>query len=187
MYYRLGYEYPVDEDGGYYMIEDGVDFDGVHSWALGQPFTATLPNPIELDLVPVSGFKGEPPDMFDGYMCLMSQLMIDAIVATGADNIDTYPAKLTDHKNGRQFDYRAVNIIGLIAAADLPKSQWENLDGEPRLDTHFTELVVDPAKTRGLGIFRMAEDTVSIIVHERLKAALQARDFKSLTYANVIK
>lgn len=187
MYYRLGYTYPTDEDGGYYMIEDGVDFDGVRSWALGQPFTANLPNPIPLELVPVNDFQGEPPDMFDGYMCVMSAPMVEALLATGADNVDAYPTQLTDNANGRQFDYRAVNLIGLIAAADLAKSEWENLDGEPKLDTHFADLAIDAGKARGQLIFRLAEDTGSIIIHERVKAALEARGLKTLTYTSVVK
>jgi hypothetical protein len=185
MYYRLAYSYPIDEDGGYYMVEDGVDFDGVRSWALGRRFDAGLPNPITLELVPVGGFTGEPPDMFDGYMCLMSTAMVRAITAIGVDNLDAYPAVLQDRQHDRQFDYCAVNIIGLVGAADLARSDWKNLDGPPVLDTHFDTLAVDEARARGHLVFRLAEDSSAIIVHEKVKAALDAGGFKTLTYTLV--
>jgi hypothetical protein len=37
MYFEPGYDYPVDDDGGYYMPRDGLDFEGVESWALVAP------------------------------------------------------------------------------------------------------------------------------------------------------
>jgi hypothetical protein len=185
MYFRIGYTYPKNDDGGYYMIQDGIDFDGVSSWALGRHFEAALPNPILLELVPVSDFTGEPPDMFDEYMCLMSRAMVRAIAATGADNLDIYPAVLEDRQNGRRFDYSAVNIVGLVAAADLNSSEWENLDGPAILDTHFDSLVVDESKAAGHLIFRLAEDSSAIIVHEKVKDALEASGLATLTYTKV--
>lgn len=185
MYYRIGYTYPKDDDGGHYMIEDGIDFDGVPSWALGRRFQASLPNPIVLELVPVSDFTGEPPDMFDEYMCLMSRTMVRAISAAGADNLDVYPVVLEDRQNGRRFDYYAVNIVGLVEAADLAQSEWDNLDGEPKLDTHFDSLVVDESKAAGHLIFRLAEDSSAIIIHDKVKAALEASALSTLTYTQV--
>jgi hypothetical protein len=185
MYYRLGYRYPKDENDGYYMVEDGVDFDGVRSWALGQPFEKPPPEPIRLDLVPINDFTGVPPDMFDGYMCLMSKSMVDTVKSMGVDNIETYRAILDDKPNGREFEYFAVNILGVVAAANLGESEWENLDGPALLDTHFDKLVVDPKKARGQFMFRLAEDTGTIVVHERVKQALEAKGLATLTFKKV--
>jgi hypothetical protein len=184
MYFQLGYDYPMDEEDGHYMLEDGVDFEGVKSWALGRPFTSPqLPDPINLNLVAIGEFKGEPPEMFDEYMCLMSAKMIDVLKKSGVDNLETYPAKLVDSTNERAYDYFAVNIIGMVAAADLGKSDWENLDGEAKIDTAFTSLVVKPETARGLPIFRLAESTGTILVHERIKSALEAGGFKTLRFS----
>ncbi len=183
MYFQLGYDYPKDEQDGHYMIEDGIDFDGVKSWALGKPFNAQLPNPISVTLAPIGGFSGKPPEMFDEYMCLMSAKMIDVLKKSGVDNIEVFPAKLVDGPNSRTFDYFAVNIIGMVAAADLGKSEWENLDGEPKIDTAFTTLVVNPDKARGLPIFRLAESTGTILVHERIKSALEASGLETLRFS----
>ncbi len=185
MYFKLDHDYPMDDNGGYYMPEDGIDFDGVESWALGRPFERPPPDPIRIELVPVSGFSGEPAPMFDGYMCLMSEPMVAALRQCGVDNIDTYPALLVDSVNDRQFRYLAVNILGLVAAADLTQSEWSNFDGAPRLDTHFDTLVVDPAKARGHLIFRLAEDTGSIIVHAKVKQALETAGIPMLLFSKV--
>jgi len=185
MYYVLNYIYPRDEDDRTYMIEDGIDFEGVRSWALGEPFTSPLPNPITLELVPIDDFQGNPPEMFDGYICLMSTRMVKVIQTAGADNLDVYPAILEDKVNNRHFDYQAVNIVGLMAVADLQKSIWENLDGEAKFDTHFSETVIDASKARGQLIFRMAESTDTIIIHERVKEALETAGFETLRFTKV--
>lgn len=184
MFYRLGYEYPIDADGGHYTIEDGVDFEGVRSWSLGCRFThAVLPSPIELDLVPVGGFSGSPPDMLDGNMCLMSEVMASTLFTAGVDNLDCYPATLFDRVNQRRFDYHAVNILGLVKAADLDRSDWSSFDADARMDTHFAQLRVDPGKASALAIFRLAEDTGTIVVVERVKQALEARGLGTLTFS----
>jgi hypothetical protein len=185
MYFKLGYDYPMDEDGGYYMPKDGLDFEGVESWALGRPFAKPPPDPIRIELVPVADFTGEPASMFDRYMCLMSPPMVDALRRCGVDNIDTYPAVLVDNANEREFRYFAVNILGLVAAADLSKSQWSNFDSAARLDTHFESLAVDPAKARGHLMFRLAEDTGTIIVHAKVKQALESAGIPMLRFSQV--
>lgn len=181
-YYELGYDYPIDDDGGYYAPSDGLDFDGVESWALGRPFARPLPDPIRIDLVPVQDFTGEPAPMFDRAMCLMAEAMVVALRGCGVENLDVYPAVLADPANAREFRYFAVNIIGLVAAADLERSRWTNFDGEARVDTHFESLVVDPAKARGRLMFRLAEDTATIVVHEHVKRALESAGIRNLRF-----
>jgi hypothetical protein len=185
MYFRLGYDYPMDEDGGYYMPKDGLDFPGIESWALGRPFAQPPPDPIRIELVPVADFTGEPASMFDRYMCLMSPPMVEALRRGGVDNIDTYPALLVDGPNERQFPYFGVNILGLVAAADLGKSQWSNFDGAARLDTHFDTLALDPTKARGHLMFRLAEDTGTIIVYAKVKQALESAGIPGLRFTPV--
>ena len=185
MYFKLGYDYPMDEDGGYYMPKDGLDFEGIESWALGRPFSRPPPDPIRIELVPVADFTGEPAAMFDRYMCLMSASMVDALRRSGVDNIDTYPAVLVDAANERQFEFFGVNILGLVVAADLGKSQWSNFDGAARLDTHFETLAVDPAKARGHLMFRLAEDTGTIIVHAKVKQTLESAGIPLLRFTPV--
>ncbi len=182
MYYVLDYDYPRDEEGRSYTIEDELDFEGVRSWTLGRPFTAKLPNPIHVQLIPEDGFQGNPPEMFHEYICLMSKPMVKAIRSAGADNLDVYPAVLVDNVNQRLFDYQAVNIIGMMAVVEIRKSRRPNPGDEPGADMYVNEAVIDPNKARGQLLFRLAETAKTIIIHERVKRALEAAEFKTLVF-----
>ncbi|AUX27885.1 uncharacterized protein SOCEGT47_084850 [Sorangium cellulosum] len=182
MYYVLSYEVPQDEDEGYLDLQDGLDFDGVDSWSLGQRFQAALPDPIEVDLVPVGGYRGEPSEMYDGNMCLMSGRLVSALLACGVDNIDHYRAVLKNTDTGQTYDYRAVNIVGLVAAADLASSVWESHDGDARIDTSFDELVVDEGKALGALMFRLAENTSTILIHAKVRDHLLSSGFPTLRF-----
>jgi len=74
-------------------------------------------------------------------------------------------------------DYKAVNILGLVAAADIGKSIATPCDGVPLIDVDFDELVIDLARTRGIKMFRLAESTNAILVHESLRDALLKKGF----------
>jgi hypothetical protein len=76
-------------------------------------------------------------------------------------------------------NYKAVNILGLVAAADMSKSIATVHDGIPLIDVDFDELVIDEKKTRGIKMFRLAESTNAILVHESLRDALIAKGFGS--------
>ncbi len=51
--------------------------------------------------------------------------------------------------SGKELPYFAINIIGCVAAADLKKSDWINLDGAARGDSVFMDLVLDKDKLPG--------------------------------------
>lgn len=173
MYYRLMSDYPMSEDNVYYDVNDGIDFDGVRSWALGQRFDKSPPNPIVVPITLTGPWDDpQPPPMVDGYMCLMNPQMIEALRSSGVDNIDIYPAVMRDTDTGKEFPYFGVNILGLFKVADLNRSEWVNLDGEAKLDTIFTDLVIDDSQTYGFHLFRLYESTGTILISERIKAAL---------------
>ncbi|WP_437991983.1 imm11 family protein [Sorangium sp. So ce145] len=182
MYYVLTYEVPQDENEGYLDLQDGLDFDGVDSWSLGQRFLAALPDPIEVDLIPVSSFRGEPSEMYDGNMCLMSARLVSALLACGVDNIDHYRAVLKNTETGQTYSYRAVNIVGLIAATDLASSVWESHDGDARFDTSFDALAVNEDKALGALIFRLAENTSTILIHAKVRDHLLSVGFPTLRF-----
>jgi hypothetical protein len=69
-----------------------------------------------------------------------------------------------------------VNIIGLVAAADMVASRTR-----PFAEVYFFEkLVIDPAKAHTLSIFRLAESPTEIIVSDRIAKALEAGNFVDL-------
>lgn len=176
MYYKLDCAFPMADDNTYYDIEDGLQFDGIKSWALGHTFAKSPPNPI---IVPITkiGTSTDPivvPSPFhDAFMCLATPDVVAAMKGCGVNSIDVYPAILQDTQTGVQFPYFAVNIIGIVKVADLDESEWTNLDGEAKMDTIFESLVIDSSRARNWDIFRMYEDTGTILISERVKRALE--------------
>jgi hypothetical protein len=78
-------------------------------------------------------------------------------------------------------DYLAFNIIGVIAAADLSKSEYHAWD-ESKVALDFNSLVIDEIKTRNALIFRLAEATNGIVIHESVKKAIEAAGINTLTF-----
>jgi hypothetical protein len=170
MYYVLSYLIPQDENGGYFEIEDGLDFDGFDSWSLGRRWpNAGVPDPIEVDIVPVDGYSGQPSELYDGNMCLMSARLVDALLECGVDNLELYRAVLRNVETGKPYDYRAVNIIGLVSAADLTHSSWERRHSDPMFDVNFDSIVIDERRAGGRLMFRLAENTGVILIDERIR------------------
>lgn len=176
MYYKLDSEFPLTDCGSYFDIHDGLSFEGVRSWACGEVLPDTLPCPIVIEIEKV----GDPDDdaavrpiaFNDANMCIATPAIVDALRACGLENLQFYPAVLRDSGSGTEWPYFAINILGCVAAADLKKSDWINLDGAARGDSVFMDLVLDQDKLPGLEMFRLAEDTGTIIVSERVKQAL---------------
>ncbi|MCU0672641.1 MAG: hypothetical protein MUE69_07595 [Myxococcota bacterium] len=173
-YFTLHSETPVDDAGGYYDVDDGIDFEGVRSWALGEPITARLPHPLRIPIYAIEDFRGEPSDLLDGYLCLMSVRLVEALLAAGVDNLQTFDALLVDENNGRTFTYRAVNVLGLVESADLHASTGSQIDDSPLEDTVFSGLVVDTKRAAERRMFRLAESTGDLVIHAVVKEHLEA-------------
>lgn len=182
MYYVMSYVVPQDENGGYFDVEDGLEFEGVDSWSLGRPFAVRLPEPIAIDLAVVDDYTGPPSDMYDGNMCLMSARLVEALQAAGVDNLQTFRVALRNSETSETFDYRAVNIIGVVAAADLGESVWTSHDPEPLFDVNFDSLALDETKAGGVLMFRLAENTGVILVHESVRDRLVKLDLPGLVF-----
>ena len=182
MYYVLDCDYPEDESGGYMDIDDGIEIDGVDSWSSGERFTVPIPSPILVNVVPEAGYTGLPNEMKDGNLLLMSDRLVSALRVAGVDNIDTYPTTLVNTETGQTYSYQAVNIIGLIAAADLEKSEWHSYDGDGVSDTTFESLTLKEDRARGALLFRLAENTSTILVHEKVRDHILASGISTLKF-----
>ena len=113
---------------------------------------------------------------------LISERLHKAFLDAGIANIDTYSADLVDVKTDTHYSgYVAFNLIGTIAAADLGKSRHQSHDG-PLISVDFDSLSIDEAKTRGALMFRLAESTNAILVHESVAAFLKDQGFTSLEF-----
>ena len=159
-------------------------------WRVGNliPESETIPDPINFILKPQNKWAWDHgphmPSFFQASAPIFSDQLIEALRNCGVDNLVTYPCEITDPDNGRVYtNYKSVNIIGLIAAADMQKSNATvHPNGPAMYDDDFDGLVIDPSRTMGQLMFRLAESTNAIIVHQQVKDFLLAKGFTDLAF-----
>lgn len=171
---------------GYYTIkqrrivdEDGIDYEVFHfscvddavidlPWLRGIRFHQAPAQPIQLrfeEEVPEDGvfvdFLGQP-------VPLVSQAFRDALIQSGASNLDFYETRI---EGAEDFDdmprYFAMNVVGKIEVADPARSSGIRPFGVMGADLYdqFTPRSDLPA---GMTIFRMAEQSSTLLVSEQV-------------------
>jgi hypothetical protein len=149
------------------------------NWILAKKFSQPVPVPIRITL---NANNGLMMPMFNRGILVLSDELLAALAEAGIDNLDCYEAELFNPATGKRFtNYKAVNIIGAVAAADLAKSECQ-VHGEPQFDVDFDSLVLDEAKTHGLLMFRLAECVTGIVVHESVKRCVERRGIRYLDW-----
>src|SRR5262245_54011844 len=115
---------------------------------------------------------------------LMTRRLVDALRASGVDNLQTYDTRLVEPRGPNpppENHYLAVNLVGLVAAADLQKSKLNPEVKERLISVDFHSLAVDKAKARDQLLFRLAENTSVILAHERVRESVEKAGINSLT------
>jgi hypothetical protein len=167
-HYMLGCFGPEEED----RAAVGEILNSSLNWQTGSRFEEPPPTPVRVELNP--DFPGVMVPMFDSGILLFTNAMLEAVWKAGVDNLDTYEAVISDPTTGQVYtNYKAVNIIGAVAGADLSKSVFQAPSGSPIIDTDFDSLALNEQKVRGLLMFRLAEAVNGIVVHERVKTRLE--------------
>jgi hypothetical protein len=142
-------------------------------WTVGQRFD---PPPVPPVVARVrSGYETAEPRPFLGVPPILSDKLLDVLRAAGVSNLDVYEAVIQSADGQVSLKgWKAFNLIGLVAGADL--SQTRFTPGQPSrfLDASIDGLALDPAKISGLRMFRLAENTSAIVVHRAVKAAVEA-------------
>lgn len=114
------------------------------------------------------------PHFLTGGSVLVSKLFISVLTSVGVNNFQSFPVVITNPETGKKWnDYFLFNVLGKIKAANLVKSQYSELmpasaDGVDVPLLAFKEIVLDVDKTLGELMFRLAEDSTALIVHERI-------------------
>lgn len=175
MYYKME---PVFRD-------DTITIDQISHWdyslTLGELQPKDMPEPIEYHVDTEIGgtylpatFLSEP---------VFSNDFIKKIVACGVDNIQIYKVNIVNPDTNQSIEgYQAVNIIGAISCADMDASESERLIDDQYI---FRKLVINPLKTRGTYIFRVAECTQIILMHEDIVKQLPPEICKDLNFEPV--
>ena len=99
----------------------------------------------------------------------MVKKILNAFQAAGCDNLQFFPAIINSDGKVNWDNYFAINVLCLISAADLFLSKSIKISERPSglKFLGFQDLVIDPKKAQGF-FFRLAENPLEIIVHERI-------------------
>jgi hypothetical protein len=144
------------------------------SWMLGRAVVeSAVPQPLQYTLDPDYG--GTPKALYSAEdNPVMRDDVRQVLDGIGVDNIQYFAAVLTDPESGKRYtNYKAFNIIGLVRAADMKRSKLMGTSNSFPGNVDFDALVIDEAKARGLLLFRLAEKVSAIVVHEKVKAAIE--------------
>lgn len=168
-YYIFSDRINAREMGHDLAILDGP-IDSDESWMVGQRIAEVISEPIKATLSVNSG-----KDLRDAFLAtnvtLFSLRLVTALEAAGVDNLQIYPAEILDPKlNRTTSDFRAVNIVGLVEAADMQKSSYDPTSEPPMAE--FENIVLKTKLPKNLLIFRLAENPSFILIHETVKKVL---------------
>ena len=157
----------------------------IDNWMGGGKLSQTPPDPLVFIIE--ADDEGTMRPFFNGAVPLMLEGMIDALRECGIDNLETYPAVITEVGSGQEHaDYSAVNIIGAVKAADMVQSVAEEpgLVQDGLINVFFESLVLDDSALRGQLLFRLAESLSGIIVHKSVRDHLVKKGFDRLDFVH---
>lgn len=184
----------------YVMVGEGVypivpikDYESDHlerdSWMNGDIINFKVPEPIRYELE--GDVDNELDDSIPGPKILYDELpipvmhisLLDALKFAGVTNLQTYDAVLRDSTNGIEYkDYKAFNVVGKVAAADMEESTMMSASNSVMIDADFNRLVFSETKCKGKLLFRLAENITAIIVDERVKYEIEKRSIKGIFF-----
>lgn len=161
------------------IVTDPVDLPRrAHIWISGAKLPVAVPRPIVYTIE--EGDEGEMGAYINAAAPLMSRALVETLQQAGVDNLELHEALIREEVGGREYrDYWAVNVVGLIAAADKARSSTSSLEG---LGTWVHKLVLDEQATRGALLFRLREGPSKIVVHRSVKDAIQAEGLPLLQF-----
>jgi hypothetical protein len=114
---------------------------------------------------------------------VMRDDLVEALRAVGVDNLETFPAVIRDVTTGIDHtNYKAFNIIGVAAVADMGKSVTMPHSESNLIDVAFESLAIDESRANGLLLFRLAEAVSAIIVSEVIKQEVERRDLPGMMF-----
>jgi hypothetical protein len=151
------------------------------TWVGGVRFRSRIDEPVIVEIQP--GYeKAELVPYFDRAN-LMSDAFYEALREAGVDNLDVYEAEIHSG-DGRivHRGYRAFNVIGVVEAADLDKTVFNSPPGTTLIDASIETLEIDARRTGGLLLFRLAEYVSAVVVHEKIKNAIEAKGFRDVIF-----
>jgi hypothetical protein len=149
-------------------------------WMTGQRITYDVPTPLEYALDP--DYPGELLPMYKSAAPLMRADLLTALADAGVDNLQLFDAVLRDLKGNANKDYKAVNVVGVVAAADLGNSRMMGTTDSTLVDADFQRLAFREQVPTDLLLFRLAESVNAIVVHDRVKRRVERAGIPGMTF-----
>lgn len=182
----------LPESGQYYIMTvenpdrmllgcepDPTDRPFVDSWTKGSIFSKeVIMDPFVVDIQ--DDYKNSQLLPYFDVEPVMSYAFYEALLDVGVNNLVAYECILrsedgtVEHKG-----FKIVNIIGLISAT----GKGTEFSGESRLiDASMNKVDIDINKTGGALMFRLAENTGVVVVHEKVKKHLESKNFPFIVF-----
>jgi Immunity protein family (Imm11) len=167
-----------EETAVLYSLASPSDVDG---WMLARSFSVPVAQPVEATLVPDNEDGLLLP--FYGVPQIMHRDVREALLSAGVDNVDFYQA-VVKREDGTVVsdEYFAYNILGAVRAADLVKTSFAPEYPSRMIDSSIEKLSVDPALAHGLLMFRLAESIRTVVVHQKVRAAIEAKAIPHIVF-----
>lgn len=185
MYWVIASERVTDDEGGYLEIDDSLALGEMDpdAWPLGHLLGLELAGSVQLVGHRRRGYRDPPPDFHDSRLCLMSERMVRTLRDTGVGNLETYPVTVVSEPGNERWPFALVNVVGLVAAADMAKSEWQAGDEGPLGGAvHFDSLVLDERSCLGLLMFRLAQHRETVLVHDRVRGAFESAGLRGVAF-----
>lgn len=150
-------------------------------WMKGKPMAIDVPVPLVYTLD--AGRPGNLKAMYDKAIPLMRDDLVEALAEAGVDNLERFAAVIRDTAAGKEYaNYKAVNIVGVLACADMDRSEVLGGVDSRLIDVDFASLVIDEAKAAGALLFRLAEAVNAIVVDEKVKQQVVDRGIPGMVF-----
>jgi hypothetical protein len=150
-------------------------------WFNGRRLPIEVPEPLVYTLKPKPGNLAA---MYSGLKFpLMRDDLVEALQAAGVDNLELFAAVIKDTLTGAEHtNFKAFNIVGVIAAADMGKSVLMGTSESTMIDADFESLAIDEKKAAPFRLFRLAESVNAIMVDDVVKGEVERRAIPGMVF-----
>ncbi|SHN23614.1 hypothetical protein SAMN05216179_2697 [Gracilibacillus kekensis] len=102
---------------------------------------------------------------------LFSKRLIELLKQHGVENVQYFDTNVVYEPTGEFYDYKMVNIIGLVKG--LNEQESELLISERGTVLDIEKMVFDEEKLEGYKLCRLQEDSMLVVVHRSIKEAIE--------------
>jgi len=150
---------------------------------LGRKLPPDFPVPVEFEIDLTSSGR-RMSSLFVMPSLLVQKRLHQTLLAAGVDNVDPYAAVIRNEETGEQWDdYVFLNIVGLVACAELAQSDYAELGPDINV---IDKVAIKAERLPNLHMFRLAEDRLKIVVSDHLQRQLIAAGFSDIHFEPVV-